>query len=116
MAVPTCPTADFILIQANFPLGRLEAALNGPPRARHPHDCRQGGLLGGKDHRRSQLRRGAVTTPDQQPAPVIPPRTFRAIARTELRPAVLWQDGQDRVDLTWSPAQTDGLLARDGQD
>ena len=51
-----------------------------------------------------------------QPVPVIPPWTFRAIARTQPRPAGLRLGGQDRVDLTLSPAPPDGLRAGDGQD
>ena len=103
MAVPACPAAHLIMVQAHLACGGFKAALHGPSGARHPPDSRQGGLLGGKDPRRGQLRGGADTAPDQQPAapvwlqglghgqpvPVIPPWTFRAIARTQPRPAGL---------------------------
>ena len=86
-AVPTGPAAHLIRVQAHLACGGFKAAFNGPAGARHPHDSLPGGLLGGQDHIRGQLRGGADPAPDQQPAapvwrqglghgqpvPVIPP-------------------------------------------
>src|SRR5882724_13208830 len=103
MPIPPRPTADFIMIQAHFPLGRFKELCNGPAGPRHPHQLLERGRLGSKDDVSLQLMWGTHTPPDQQPAtpvqlqglgpgqptPVIPPRTFRAIARTVPRPAVV---------------------------
>jgi hypothetical protein len=68
MAMPAGPTAHFIVIQAHLALGGLKATLDGPAAASHPHDRLERGGLWGKDYIRLQLRGGADTAPDQEPA------------------------------------------------
>src|SRR5215218_9114792 len=56
MPMPSVPFAYLVLCQAELLLGRLEARLNLPARARHPHHLLQrGGLLGGENHVVSEL-------------------------------------------------------------
>src|SRR5215475_155222 len=117
MAVPTRPTTHLIVIEADFTLGSLKATLNGPATARDPHQLLQRRCLGCKHHI-SRHRLWIAHTPlhqqppaparlqglsQGQPAPVIPPRTFRAIARTAPRPAVVRQGSQDGFDPPWLP-------------
>lgn len=127
MAIPARPTPDFVVIQAHIPLGRLNATLDGPAAARHPYDRFQRRGLWGTDHRRLQLRGGADTAPDQQPAapggvdgigqgqsaPVIPAGALRSISSPEPAPALHRQASQARVDLPRRPASPDICLARD---
>ena len=127
MAIPAGPATDFVVIQAHFPIGRLNATLDGLATARHPHRRFQRGGLWGKDHICLQLRGGADTAPDQQPAappglrglgqrqpaPVIPARPFGAIAGTQPGLACSRQGCHDRVDLPMLPAHLAIFLARD---
>jgi hypothetical protein len=50
MAIPPCPTADFILIQPDFPFGRCKATLHGLPAPGHPHHRLQRARVGRKHH------------------------------------------------------------------
>src|SRR5215208_6814594 len=68
MPMPSVPFAYLVLCQAELVLGRLEARLNLPARARHPHHLLQrGGLLGGENHVVSELVRILYAPPHQQP-------------------------------------------------
>jgi hypothetical protein len=127
MAIPARPTPDFVVLQAHSPRGRRHATRDGPAAARHPYDRFQRRGLGGKDHRRRQLRGGADTAPDQQPAapggvdgsgqgqpaPVRPAGAFRSSSSPEPAPALHRQASQDRVDLPRRPAAPDLFRARD---
>src|SRR5512132_712401 len=107
MAMPAGPTAPVIVIQAHLSRGGLKATLDGPAAASHPHDRRERGGLWGKDHIRLQLRGGADTAPDQEPAappglwglgqrqpvPVLPARPLRPVASTAPAPALQRQAG-----------------------
>src|SRR5262245_38923511 len=68
MPIPPRPTADFIVIQADFAFCGFKTALNRPAGARGLRRFRQGGGLGGKDHKGRQVGGRTQTTPDQQPA------------------------------------------------
>src|SRR5215203_170839 len=68
MPMPSVPFPYLVLCQAELVLGRLEARLNLPARARHPHQLLQrGGLLGGENHVVSELVRILYAPPHQQP-------------------------------------------------
>src|SRR5918994_7206112 len=68
MPMPSVPFAYLVLCQAELVLGRLEARLNLPARARHPHHLLQrDGLLGGENHVVSELVRILYAPPHQQP-------------------------------------------------
>ena len=78
MAVPACPTAHLIVIQADLTFGRLEALLDRPACAHH-----LGLRVKRRDHWgigtiRRDLVRSAATTPEDHPA--LPSRLRRVYA------------------------------------
>jgi hypothetical protein len=76
--VPARPAADFVVSQDHFPLGRLNATVDGPATARYAHGlCQRGGLRRTNSQRRDQ----------RQPALGIPARPFGAIACAQVGPA-----------------------------
>ncbi len=129
MPIPADPAPHFIVVQAHFALGLLNAALDGPSAAGYPDDLRQGRDLRGKDHVGGQVRGIAQTPPDQQPAapsglqrwgqgqpaPVVPAGALSPVACTEAGPAVLRRGGQEAFDLPLLPPQPDLCLARHRQ-
>ena len=67
VSVPADPGADLVLVEPDLALGRLEAFLNRPARARHPHEigqCRSGR---GRGEIERQLVFLTQAAPDQQP-------------------------------------------------
>ena len=80
MPIPADPAAHFIVIQADFPLGRLHTARDGPAGPGHPHHlvqrgrCRRedhvGPQLGGRTHTgAAPTASGARVAPQARPGP-----------------------------------------------
>src|SRR5688572_30810034 len=102
VSMPAGPGADLVLVEPDLALGRLEALLDGPARARHPHEIRQRRPRRGRGEIERQLMFLPQAAPDQQPlspvrrhgaaegqeSPVIPPRAFGPGTGAEPVPAV----------------------------
>src|SRR5262249_13391358 len=130
MAIPPCPTAYFILIQPDLPLGRFKAALHGPSAPGHPHHRLQSAFVGSKHHVGCQVREITHTPPYQQPAapcweqgmgqgppaPLIPAESLGPRAGTASEPTVGGQRRQPRFHLVLAPPTPDIFLPQNRQD
>ena len=101
------PGADFVIGQADFLLGDLEAFLNGPTPAGDLREAGQRGPVGAEDDVVGEVLRVLAAAPDQQPmilrrllqsgqtqaGPVVEPFPFAASARRETPPGAGWQAG-----------------------
>ena len=101
MAVPPDPGPHLVVVRPHFALGLLEQALDGPPRARHPHQIGQARPLGRVGQVERHLVRPGDAAPDQERArealgraverqvrPVIQARTLGAVPCAEALPSV----------------------------
>jgi hypothetical protein len=129
MARPPRPAAPLVVLPADCPLGGFAAALAGPARARHAHDCFPRGVVRGTDSRGRQRGGGADASPDQPPpvppgrqgfrqgppAPVLPAGPCGPVTGAEAGPALLRQRRQARFARPLVPIPPDVCLAQHRQ-
>src|SRR5262245_18862856 len=127
MAMPAGPTAHFIVIQTDGTLRLFKALFDGPPAPSHLHHSGQRRGVWRKHDVRRQLRRLTQTSAYQEPAapvglprgsqgeppPVIPARTFGAVASAQPGPALRPQRCQNAFDLVLPTRPPDILFPRD---
>ena len=122
VAVPPDPGPHLVVVRPHFALGLLEQALDGPPRARHPHQIGQARPLGRVGQVERHLVRPGDAAPDQERArealgraverqvrPVIQARTLGAVPCAEAPPCV----GGQVLDPRRHRAPTEPLARRD---
>jgi hypothetical protein len=69
VAVAAVPGAGFVMIEAEFVLGGLEAVLDGPAMAFHRHQLFQGRALGAPGGEEGQVTVGDVATDQKASCP-----------------------------------------------